>query len=234
MFRWIPVFILIASSYASADPIPKESDESKIKRLWGELVDSGGGTKIKLDGEKLRMTIPPGDRLVYPMRGGTPTFVPYVMKTVNGDFEAMVTVHRHLAPADSHVDPSNPLTGSGLVLIFDTQSITSLCQATMRNRDTPQIRSTFRYQNGSSTTTGGNSNQNKSNTCTLRIRRKSEVVEYEYSFDEGKKWQRFTTMNRGKSGEVKIGIYAEHSCDATTEAVFEKFVIKPLSDEKKP
>ena len=60
----------------------------------------------------------------------------------------------------------------------------------------------------------------------MRLTRKADQLKMEYSFDGGKKWQGFSQYQRSTNDEVKIGVYAEHSCDAVTEAVFEGFSVK--------
>ena len=62
MFTRTILAMSIFSGFAFADPIPKESETAKLKRVWGELVDAGGGAKIKLEGNKMKMTVPSGDR----------------------------------------------------------------------------------------------------------------------------------------------------------------------------
>ena len=235
MLRRSLVAFAFVSGVAFADPIPKESETAKIKRVWGELVDAGGDAKIKLEGEKLKMTVPSGDRLVYLMRGGTPTFAPYIYQKIGGDFVAMVTVHRHVALAGTTGFAADPLTGSGLLAIFDNKTILSFCRATKQNDEGSQFRSTFRYPAGSSVTTGGGpAKQGMIGTAKLKLTRSGDLLRMEYSLDDGKKWQQFSKYQRATNDEVKIGIYAEHSCDAVTEAVFEGFSVKALVDEKKP
>lgn len=235
MFRRSLVAFVFVSGVAFADPIPKPSEAEAIKRQWGNFVDNGGGTTLTLEGKRLRMMLPSGDRMIFPIRSDTPAFAPYVAETYRGDFIATVTDHRHSPPANATGFASEPLTGSGLVAIFDEKTILSLGRATMQKDGGLQFRSTFRYPTGSSTTAGrGPANQAKNESVTLRLIRKADLLTMEYSFDDGKKWQQFSKYQRATNDEVKIGIYAEHSCDAVTEAVFEGFSVKPSVDEKKP
>ena len=157
------------------------------------------------------------------------------VETFRSDFVATVTVHRHSPPANATGFASEPLTGSGLVAIFDDKTILSLGRITLQKDGGLQFRSTFRYPAGSSTNSGsGPANQAKNESVTLRLIRKADQLTMEYRFDDGKKWQQISNYQRATHDEVKIGIYAEHSCDAVTEAVFEGFSVKPLVDEKKP
>lgn len=226
--------ILCLALSAPAEPIPKESEASKLKRVWGELVDSGGGAKVKLEGDKLRMTLPAGDRVVYNLRNNA-HHAPYMTKTIRGDFVATVTVHRHSPPAEPGVgDRSNPLVGSGLIVVFDANTVMSYCRAMTPGNPNPQFRSTFRYPNGSSTTSGGGSPKDRNaESVMLRLKRKGEQINYEYSYDAGKKWQNWSTQTRATNDEAKVGVYAEHTVDAVTEAYFEGFELKPLKDESK-
>lgn len=233
--RYAMILCLAFSSTALAEPIPKESEASKLKRVWGELVDSGGGVKVKLEGDKLRLTLPAGDRVVYNQRNNS-HHAPYMMKTIRGDFVATVTVHRHSPPAEPGVgDRSNPLVASGLIAVFDANTVTSYCRALTAGNSTHQFRSTFRYTNGSSTTTGGGGPPKNRNaeSAKLRMTRKGETVKYEYSYDDGKTWQAFTAQTHATNDEAKVGVYAEHTVDAVTDAYFEGFELKPLKDESK-
>jgi hypothetical protein len=235
MIRCTILAMLLIVSPALAEPIPKESDTAKLKRVWGELVDSGGGAKVKLDGDKLRMTLPAGDRVVYNQRNNS-HHAPYMMKTIRGDFVATVTVLRHSPPAEPGIgDRSNPLVASGLIAVFDVNTVTSYCRALMPNNSAYQLRSTFRYPQGSSmTSSGGGSPKNRNaESAKLRLTRKGESVKYEYSYDGGKTWQAFTVQTRATNDEAKVGVYAEHTVDAITDAYFEGFELKPLKDETK-
>ena len=181
------------------------------------------------------MFLPAGDRLVYPMRGDTPAFAPYIAESYRGDFVATVTVHRHSAPADATGFATDPLTGSGLIAVFDDKTILSFSRVSMPQKGDLSFRSTFRYPSGSNTAMGGSPrNKTKNESTTLRLIRSGEQLNMDYSFDSGKTWQRFTNFQRPTSDEVKVGIYAEHSCDAVTEASFEGFSIKKYVEEKKP
>ena len=233
--RYAIILCLASFSNALAEPIPKESEASKLKRVWGELVDSGGGAKVKLEGDKLRMTLPAGDHVVYNQRNNS-HHAPYMMKTIRGDFVATVTVHRHSPPAEPGVgDRSNPLVASGLIAVFDANTVTSYCRALTAGNSTYQFRSTFRYTNGSSTTSGGGGSPKNRNaeSARLRLSRKGESIKYEYSYDDGKTWQAFTVQTRVTNDEAKVGVYAEHTVDAITDAYFEGFELKPLKDEPK-
>ena len=235
MIRCTILVMLLIVSPALAEPIPKESEASKLKRVWGELVDSGGGAKVKLEGDKLRMTLPAGDRVVYNQRNNS-HHAPYMMKTIRGDFVATVTVHRHSPPAEPGVgDRQNPLVASGLIAVFDANTVTSYCRALSAGNSTYQFRSTFRYTNGSSMTSGGGGSPKNRNaeSARLRLSRKGESVKYEYSYDDGKTWQAFTAQTHVTNDEAKVGVYAEHTVDAVTDAYFEGFELKPLKDEPK-
>lgn len=233
--RYAIILCLACSSTALAEPIPKESEASKLKRVWGELVDSGGGAKVKLEGDKLRITLPAGDRVVYNQRNNS-HHAPYMMKAIRGDFVATVTVHRHAPPAEPGIgDRQNPLVASGLIAVFDANTVTSYCRALMVGNSTYQFRSTFRYTNGSSTTTGGGGTPKNRNaeSAKLRMTRKANSVKYEYSYDDGKTWQSFYAATQATNDEAKVGVYAEHTVDAVTDAYFEGFELKSLKDESK-
>lgn len=235
MIRSTILAMLLIVSPALAEPIPKESEAAKLKRVWGELVDSGGGSKVKLEGEKLRLTLPAGDRVVYNQRNNS-RHAPYMTKTIRGDFVATVTVHRHSPPAEPGLgDRSNPLVGSGLIAIFDANTVTSYCRALTGANSSYQFRSTFRYPQGSSMTSGGGGSPKNRNaeSARLRMTRKGDSIKYEYSYDDGKTWQAFTVQTRATNDEAKVGVYAEHTVDAVTDAYFEGFELKHLKDESK-
>ncbi|MFO0935663.1 MAG: hypothetical protein U0798_03995 [Gemmataceae bacterium] len=224
---------LLLLAFAAGDPIPKESDEARIKREWGELADSSEKSTIKLSGKKLKMTLPAGGRRPGNSRSGNDELAPYVFKTFEGNFVAQVTVHGHSAPDSAIAKPNEIITGSGLIAIFDEKTALTFCRATMPPKGEFRFYSSMRYLNGGMTSTSGPTPAAQKESTILRLTRTTNQLDMEYSLDEGKKWQRFTLYQRPTNSPVKIGVYAEHTCETVTEATFSDFSLKAYDPEKK-
>ncbi|MFO0935664.1 MAG: hypothetical protein U0798_04000 [Gemmataceae bacterium] len=219
---------LLLLAFAAGDPIPKESDEARIKREWGELVDQGGKTAIKLIDDKLKMTIPAGNRIAAINTNLKSDFAPYVYKTMQGDFVAKVTVYRHSAPDNATANLREFITSSGLIAIFKDGTVLTFCRYHHPSNSENQFRSDMRSPFSSMSTSGGHAVPAKQDSIQIRMTRSGDLMDLDYSFDNGKKWSKFTTQKRLTKDQVKIGIFAEHSCDAITEAIFSQFEIKTI------
>ena len=233
MIRCTILAMLLIASPALGEPIPKESEAAKIKRVWGELIDPEKKTKAKLVGNKLHLTIPPGS---YVPNNGHSNFKqpPYLKNSVQGDFVATVKVIRHSAPQDSVLkgDSILPLKASGLLVECDETNRMTFSLASRAVKDENQFRFTVRSNAQFSVSSSmGELSELKTESAVLRISRTSDSFKGEYSFDEGKTWGYFISQKLNMQSEVVVGVYAEHIVNSETTAVFEDFKITKL--EKK-
>ena len=56
MFRALPLLLIPAALVAA--PVPPESDDAKLKRIYGTVVDPDDDCTFEMIGEKLRIGIP--------------------------------------------------------------------------------------------------------------------------------------------------------------------------------
>ena len=102
MRRIIPFAVFLVTSVAVSAPVPKdfETPAKKLERLFG-TPDQPDGTKVELDGNRLKVSVPhlpagkPGEAGVYAS--------PRTARAVSGDFEFTVSV-TVTTPADVPVD----------------------------------------------------------------------------------------------------------------------------------
>ena len=222
--RYAIIFCLAFSSTALAEPIPKESEEAKIKRVWGELIDPEKKTKTKLTGNKLHLTIPSGP---YVPNNGHSNFKqpPYLKNSVQGDFVATVKVIRHAPPQDSVLngDSTAALTASGLIVESEETNRITFSLAARAVKDENQFRFTMR--SNAQFSVSSSMSESKTESAMLRISRTSDSFKSEYSFDEGKTWGYYISQKLNMQSEVVVGVYAEHIVNSETTAVFEGFEI---------
>lgn len=228
MIRCTILAMLLIVSPALAEPIPKESEAAKIKRVWGELVDEDGGTKLKLKGDKLYITLPAGDRtLSYPK--STKQIAPHLVKRVSGDFQASVIVHHSKLPVASYLNNHKLLGGLGLIVIFDTSAELTFSRVYIPNTEDQLLmrsqKSVLIAMDGVSTFGNGLKRQDFVDPLMLRVNREAELIQSEYSLDQGNTWGILATEKIPSRGVIKVGVYAEHSISAETTAVFEDLKI---------
>ena len=224
MFRCAILVMLLIISPARAEPIPKESEAAKIEDVWGKLVDEGGGAKVKLDKQKLILTVPAGDRFVFSYKPNNGKLAPHLVKTVKGDFSVTVTLVKHEQPAMG--ERGDPPVGLGIVLIFDSKNRAGFGRIFPTATHSHMRSFTVSGDASASAAGGGVRPSEQLKPITIRLTRKENSLQNEYSTDGGKNW---TTLSRhvanGDSDEVKVGVYAEHTVDHETTAVFEGFAI---------
>jgi len=227
MLRAGPLLFLAAAPLALAAPVPRETQDEKLRRLYGTPEDPDKLCTFALEGNRLRLTAAKGLRGLNPSRGLVNA--PRTLKPVTGDFVATLRVVED-APAtgtDRDSEAYTPSGGGGLLLWVDADNHLRLS------------RSQWVGGGGSPTTynlrgaVGGNElghvhNLNTLDTkpITFRLTRTRGTLSSAYRHDGGA-WQSFKDVEVDLPQTVKIGVYVAHNFDKPLDVVFEPLSVKP-------
>jgi hypothetical protein len=238
--RWhaLPLLGLIPllSPFADCAPVPKESAK-KLKDVYGEVADPDSKCKCEMtrDGE-LRVVVPK-DAPPLELDHGSRT-LPLVTKTVEGDFEVTVRV-AHAPPTDAgraEGAKQQATVSAGIALYAEGDPKTNITfvhkHAHGGGKWTSGLGMQCNYGGGSSGSGRGSPNL-EDKPVYLRLTRRGGTITTETSTD-GKKWSLFVNHKAGRIGEaVVVGPVAFQNTTGEYEAVFDRYEVKPLTEEKK-
>lgn len=230
MFRCAILAMLLMVSPTLAEPIPKESEAAKIKRIWGEPLEKDNGAKFSLDGEKLRISVPKckktsdNDLLISEPENAT-----RIVKKVEGPFVVTVTLHHHKPP--EKCPEANPMwiTGAGIYVKFESSVYGFGRVHNDESLKTKGTATSFYYKKIDDFRVHRRNwedihNEKRFDPIKLKVEIEGKWIRSYFSFD-GKIWENAYMDNRNISSKAIVGIYAEHTVDAETTAVFEDFKI---------
>lgn len=228
--RFATVFFLLLASPVFAAPPPKEPESVKLKRLWGEMIDSDKDCTFTLDGDKLKISVPGKSHLFRAaMHGGgrgQEDNAPRTAKTVTGDFTVEVQFVQSIPAADAA--NAGALTSIGVYVLGGS----SACAISRQHTSDAggQVKAgNFRLQgrktNSSTSGSRGASGDEATKPVTVRLVREGSKIQSKYSTD-GKTWKSLWAGYEGEfPAEVTVGVFAENTGTKGLDAVFDGFKI---------
>ncbi len=195
---------------------------------WGEVVDPLGDCRVT-DANGLLTVAVPGTRAhnLNPSPGFNLN-APRVLRDVEGDFEARVTVLPYRRPQSPvTTSPSQPYVGAGLVVWQDDAHFLRLFRSWMPTANTyvhPE------WYGGTAPATHVTATVPDRPT-QLRVRRTGDRLDLAASLD-GQTWTEVTTAKDLKlAARVRVGVAAVNSTDEDLTARFEGFTVTKLSPQ---
>jgi hypothetical protein len=228
--------LFVLTPLASAAPVPKATIK-KLSDVYGTEVDPSSPCKCEMvGGDKLRVVVPNTHR---PAETEHPNTVPpLVTKSVEGDFVVIVRVSHSYSKSAGKAEGAKKQTevAAGIALLGEGSEnvrFTFVHRQTKTGDKWVSGRYAQVMHRGGGSGSGSGGAKLDESPVFLRLTRKDESLKCETSAD-GTKWQPFSTLTaKGLGPLVNIGPVAFQSSDAEYAAEFDKYEIKPLTEEKK-
>jgi regulation of enolase protein 1 (concanavalin A-like superfamily) len=214
---------------AFAAPVPKPTDEEKLKLHWGKVVDSADDCKVRVVKDQLVMSTPGGIRSEV-MKDGQ--FRPLrIEREITGDFRIEVKMIRTTEP--SHRAPKSSTDARITSGLFVSSPDMTILFGRQLRADQDKGREYFdhsiwhQYGGSGSRITGSKAAEE----VFVRYTRKGNKCLLAHSLD-GIKWSESASPKVELPDRVTVGVYLWHDVDQPCEAVFERFKLTPLKAEK--
>jgi hypothetical protein len=196
MLRYLSLFVLLAPLSVAA-PVPPEDAAARMRRIYGTADDRNKGARYELDGDKLRIFVPPPsmvDRRFDPR----PVSTPRIWQDVTGDFTAVVQIAGHRGCG-------------GLVAWADLENHLAVSRGCANDRS--QFQLVYCYTNSVRTAAPVAAPKPEA-PAYLRLTRKGKRLTAGYSPD-GKEWVDFIPDDVEWGETIKVGLFAKNWVDAT-------------------
>ena len=221
---------------ALAAPVPKETDQAKLAKLFGTPVDPAKDCKFTLDGTKLTITAGKGDHDLSVQNKAMDA--PRVLKEIDGDFEMTVKVSADYPKGAKAGTERAPLVfyGAGLLVWDDEKHYVRLEKAYVDRLDgTPTYTygSWELFAGGEWKRQGSRSDFtfDTADTAHFKLARKGGTFTASISKD-GKEWKDLDPIEAEMGKKLKVGVAAVHICDTGFDAVFDGYELKATEVKK--
>jgi regulation of enolase protein 1 (concanavalin A-like superfamily) len=225
-------FLLLVPMVAVAAPVPKETAEQKLAKLFGTPVDPKKDCEFKLDGTKLTLKVGKGDHALHAHQNRMAA--PRTLREADGDFTVEATVSaEHPKEANPIVPNRNFLFHSqGLLFWVSDKTYIRFEQARIVNPGQEPVgyASYELFRDGEWTRAGTSEDGvlDPTKPASFRLTRKGNSVTGSWSQDAGKTWKELPALELDLKAKVHVGVVANHNTDAPFTATFEDFTITPL------
>jgi hypothetical protein len=218
------LLVLLVSASTTASPVPKETEAEKLKRLFGTPVTVDPKCKFNLEGEKLRVQVPPGNHA----RPEAAT-VPRTSRKVTGDFTLDVGICVVVPEGTRGTqDKSEAVVSAGLVVWVDGKNA-AFHQFEIRPDRRKPLLTTATYLRYAGPNEGGQKLLDPivdPKLVHLRLVRTGNVIRTLGKGADGRAelWWAFPDFEWAKMPEsVEVGVVVEHNVNKPVEVVFENF-----------
>jgi hypothetical protein len=219
-----PLFVL---ALVAAAPPPKETEAEKLLRIWGSTVDPGKNCTFRLDGDRLKISVPGNPNLSKPNSGPRSRYA-RVQSEVTGDFDARVKVVSLTPPISATGEER--MTCGGLFMRTDDKNHVSitLYSNPLGNDKVLGFCSEFFSQHVVAGEQDGKSKivakEFLGKPVYVRMTREGKEAATYFSTD-GKNWTLHTRWAHTLPEKVFFGITTSHRYDDPVEAVFDSFEV---------
>lgn len=228
--------VLALSAAVTGAPVPKATDEQRLKQLFGSAVDPDKDCRFTLDGSKLSIRVPGTPHTLASGHGRSNA--PRVVRTVKGDFAAQVRVQIILPTEPKPVDGVElTVFRAGLIVWGDdrdfavfAQDLLTVNRAATRGGSPNGFREVWKdgqYQSSGKVLGGPCSER----TAFYRIVRTGDRLHYSASVD-GTHWHELSELRTTLPAGVEVGVYAGQSGQTAFSAEFADFIVMPAQSGK--
>lgn len=235
--RWLAVgtLVVLAGGAVAVAPVPKESDDARMLRLYGKPEDANGDCTFKLDGPRLRLVAAKGLRGINNSRNLNTA--PRALRDVSGDFTATLKIVRDVPPAGAGGASTDFIvSGGGGLLLWGgmanhlrlSRSHYPAAAANMAGGGNPTTYN-FRGAAAGAQLDDQSNDLDKQETgpVTFKLVRAGQAVTASYTTND-KDWHTFEAVTLEElPATVKVGVYAAHNFDKPLEIVFEPLAVTP-------
>ncbi len=217
------------SAIALAAPVPKPTDEEKLKLDWGKVVDGAGDCKVRVVKDQLVMTTPGGIRSEVTKDG---QFRPLrIEREIEGDFRIEVKMIRTTEPSHTAAKSSTDARITSGLFVSSPQMTVMFGRQLRADQDMGKEyfdHSIWHQYGGSGSRIAGSK---AAEEVFVRYTRKGTKCLLAHSLD-GVAWTESASPKVALPDRVTVGVYLWHDVDQPCEAVFERFKLTPLKAEK--
>ena len=225
----LPVVVVagLAAVAAVAAPVPKESPAEKLRRLYGTCHDPDKDCTFAMQGETLRLRVGGGPHRLVPTSG--PSNAPRTLRSVEGDFTASIRIR---LDRPLHPDPPGIALHAGLFVSAADGSLVYFARRVLNPAgQKPQVTAINGvWSNGQLDGAGSAvAAPFTAESVVFRMRRTGRQFACDASEDGKTRWAPATALTVALPDKVAIGVFAGHDGRTAFEALFEEFVVAPVS-----
>lgn len=235
----VTLFLLPLAALAA--PVPKETEQQKIEKKYGKIIDPKGDCKFALDGESLKVTMP-ADK-VRDLTDKIDT-APRLVQEVTGDFVLTVKVHPDMstdAVAGKDMVGTGGFLGGGVQ--FKSGDKKWFCQNFSRSTSDGKVFSCMPFQvdgliapftyGSTGSMSGDPLFKKRPEALYLRCIRTGKDMTIDASVD----LKTFTQSGRFSDflpeDKVRVALFAHHGSNKPHTVTFSELEIELLKAEKK-
>jgi len=211
----------------SAAPVPKEKTSS-LEKLYGEPEDPAKMCEYRLDGRDLVVRV--SDKLDASAAGFKNA--PRTKLSVNGDFEAMVSV-KYFSTVDPLGDKANGHIGGGIA-VWESEEVFMLVNR--HHWPSPGAKNGSNWSGGfdihgvsggTVTSHGATCEEVPPEKVTLiKLKRVKDTFITSESRDDGKTWKEMTRTEHGFKKELNLGLLVYNVSHQKCTVIFSNFEVK--------
>jgi len=217
-----------AQPAAPPKPVDPRRPAGSVIPGWGTLIDPSGDCTFEEKNGDVTITVPPGVHDINPTKDGRNA--PRVLRTVDGDFRAVVRVRGEFRPAPPAVSPqSAPFHGAGLLLFADETNLLALARNRWVRTDQDEEGWCFAplfelFENGRLLTgkPGIQGTAFQGDTTALYLERKGDHLRGAYSHDS-KTWEGWRETTTQLPRRLQIGVVAINTASNPLAVTFDGF-----------
>jgi regulation of enolase protein 1 (concanavalin A-like superfamily) len=219
--------VLLLPGIAWTKPVPADRTRELLEKHWGMAIDPDGDCTFRPERSRLCIVVPAKAHILSAEIGKTNA--PCVLREVNGDFQAEVTVSGPF-PADTRclVEGRWPYHGAGLLLWQDEKNYVRFERAHMHFpngqwRCYPgfELRKDGKMARSWQQTDGV---LDETKPAVLRLVRKGGTVTASFSQD-GKTWTELPPLQVDLDAKLRLGVHAVQNTPTAYEAILEHLTV---------
>jgi regulation of enolase protein 1 (concanavalin A-like superfamily) len=219
-FAAVLVFALLAAA-----PAPADKAAAPQAKVWGDLVDAEGKSKVRLDGGRATIEVPAGSYDLYPENGKVNA--PRLLQGASGDFAVQVKVVGKVMGEKGAEAPGRDVAFNAATLLIwqDENHFVRLDRAGFHKAGKPNHQTYYHVYEGGKRTV----HQNRPlavKDSWLKLERKGGKVTASWS-EDGKTWQSYPVQDVKLSDKVKVGVAALNASSKPFAASFEELKLTP-------
>jgi regulation of enolase protein 1 (concanavalin A-like superfamily) len=197
---------------------------------WGEFVDAGGKSRVRLEGPRATIETPAGSFDLWPE--GKATNAPRLLQDVSGDFTVRVkTVGPVMGEKGAEATGRDVAFNAATLVIWqDENNFVRLDRAGMHKAGT-RYHQTYYHINQDGKRTVQLSQALPDQGSWLKLERRGGTITAGWSVD-GLRWQTYPVQNAKLTDKVRVGVAALNSSTKPFVATFEDLQVTPAGKDR--
>jgi Protein of unknown function (DUF1349) len=221
----LSVFLAFGLGLAATGMTAQEH-KTEMTKGWGQVIDPDEDCTIKVNNDKLLITVPGDCHIIHP---GIAANAPRVLRDVDGDFMIQVRVSGKFKPSDQATMLGGfPFNGAGLLVWENKKNYLRLernaWRVPARNLSVCHPPLLEYFKNGEYQNTDPPIELDsffKGDSSYLRLERLGDKIIASFSHD-GEEWSVVREIDTSFSKKVKVGLAASNTSDKPFKVEFDK------------